>query len=1400
MAQTETYSRRRGRARRIAGGAMAFVFALAGLALGLVALGAGLLNIAPLRHALLQFALDAVNSGGTKVEIGDIGGAWPARLRLEGLTIADAQGTWLRLDEAELDWRPFALWQGQFHATRLDVTRLDVERLPEGGEESTADGGFSLTALPFEIVLDSFETKDISLGAPLIGEAVAFEASGALAMTRGGSALTLHARRTDETPGRIDADISFVNGPERGRLRIDAEDGSKDKPGIAAALTGMREFAHVTLTAEGQSLAGLMTGRATLDAKEALTLDAKAHGGIAENTNLNLAVEATGSLVAENLGFAAAAGEAAPRRARIESKIAARKAGSYQIEMLRAEAGALALTGSGMVDAAGEARRWTIDAEGTLTGLGRVAGLEDATLLDVAGWQIKGDTDSGFTQVSIGEALLKVEAGAARFTGEMTDGEEGFSIAGAGQAEIADLAPFGEIIGQRMAGTGRFAMSGLRYDESGGEAGFTLETSAIETGDESLDALLAEGVRGKADLAFGADGGFSASGIALDAAQGFMASGQFSLGANGALDGDVRVEAKEIGGIAAGAASGALEATALLSGSMERPGLALDAALANGTLGGMDAREARLKADINQGKGPVSFTMKGADGTARLDTDLTLPPEGGARFERIDARLFGARLQGDMAVSDAGLLTGRLAGERVALQPLTALAGIAMEGSAAIEIALHAQEGEQSAQARLTSRKIDMQLTDSVTLERVDAEASVSDAFGKGMLDARVSAEGGGSGNTRFTEITASAKGPFERIAISAALRGERLTLEAEPVALNAEALYEPASLTLSRFEAQVGEANAVLASPATVELKEGLTRIKSLALDFSGPKGPGRLDASLALRPRAVTIDVTLATLPVELVVPFLPMEAVGGTISGEAGLDTGRERGQFNLSFEEVVLTEAGLDRLPPFGATLNATWAARRLEISARARGISKEPFMLDGSLPLVRDPQGAWPVAAAHGPVEASFTWQGPMASLMALADLPGQRLTGDTDVALRAEGDISAPLVSGQATLRNGTFENFETGTAMRDLDITVEGELSERLRFTMSARDAGQGRLEAEGTVSLAPDAAEAVNMRVQLDKMEMVRRRDLLLGMDGTLTLTGHALPASLDEPLRLEGELTTTTARFRIPDRIGGGVPHIDVIEVQGPGEEVVEDAQETPPLPMMLDVTLAIGSPPAQVTGRGVNSLWTGSVKASGLAEDPVLDGKLTAERGTLDFAGKTFTLKRGSVIFTGEKPIDPRIDIALVYSRNDFSATVGVDGRGSSPEIDLTSEPSLPRDEIISRILFGKNAGELSAFEAAQLANTAAELSGGGVGGFGLLSNIQNELGLDVLRVDTGASGGTTVSAGKYLREGVYVGVEQGALASDSNVKIEVDITDNISVDTKIGNDASSDVGVNWKWDY
>jgi translocation and assembly module TamB len=239
----------------------------------------------------------------------------------------------------------------------------------------------------------------------------------------------------------------------------------------------------------------------------------------------------------------------------------------------------------------------------------------------------------------------------------------------------------------------------------------------------------------------------------------------------------------------------------------------------------------------------------------------------------------------------------------------------------------------------------------------------------------------------------------------------------------------------------------------------------------------------------------------------------------------------------------------------------------------------------------------------------------------------------------------------------------------------------------------------------------------------------------------------------------------------------------------------------VPVELDLKVTTGAP-ARVAGRGLNSFWAGDLAVTGTANRPLVSGRLDSQRGTLDFAGKTFTLSKGVVRFPGAYPTDPEFDVTLAYSRSDLKAAINLAGQSSAPEMTLSSTPTLPQDEILSRILFNKGVGELSALEAVQLARTLAELSGTnfGGGGLGVLDRLQETLSLDVLRIDSAQSGATTVSAGKYIQKGVYVGVEQGALASDSSVKVEIEVTPQITVDTRIGQNASGDVGVNWKWDY
>ncbi|MEW6089304.1 MAG: translocation/assembly module TamB domain-containing protein [Pseudomonadota bacterium] len=1394
MAADQTYLRRMGAARRIGRGVLALFFMLTGITLALTVLIVGALNIAPVRQALLQLALESIESEELRVDIADIGGSWPRQLVIEELRLGDGNGEWLTLARLELDWHPLALWRGTVHVERLVANGLTVLRSPAGGEtEAETDTRFEIPMLPIAIDIRHLELGDMRIGESVAGQDVTLDAKGALTFAHGGGTIMLEATRVDGIMGGIGLVLAYSPARGEGDLSLTLEDGAAGRPGLARSLLGIDGLDHFTMRANGLMREGLITGNASINGGTAIDAELDVHGALTQGTSLNLQLAASGNLIARELAFA---GRNAALQ--LDTKITPQRRGVYDIDVRTLAAGALSLMGE-LQATPNIAGGWRLTGEGQLAGLDSLLDSKNPLLSDF-GWKLAADVTETFEAIHITEVSATTGAGILRASGNAVI-DNGFSFTGEGIAEISDLGPLGEMLGQAMQGEANLSFSSIVLTDAEGSANVSFETGAITTGNASLDALFTEGVTGQMSIGFGNETAFSVEDASLMAGRVLAASGRFALGVSGAMDGAVNIGMADLGVTAGEMAQGRFSASARFSGPIENPDVSLNAQLAQGTLAGFNTREATLRADLAAGKGPLAFRLDGADGTATLSASIDMPGDGGARLDAINANFFGAAIKGALAISPEGLARGELSGERMMLAPFGRLAGFSMDGRGNLTLALAADDGKQNANLTFDARRIDVDIIEPIALDQVTLRAALMDLTGSGAMDAKFEAESGAAGNTRFSRIEASGKGHFDRLAVAVRLEGERLSLKAEPVSLDIAAEATPNIITLETFDASMGTASARLANPMTLELGDGLTRLRAMNMHFDGPQGAGLLTGDVTLQTRRARLDLTLEQLPLELVSPFMPFEVLAGTASGRAELDTGAESGKATLRFDGATLAEGGLDIRPAFDASLDAIWASRRLALTAEAKGISEVPFRLEASLPLIRDPQGALPVLPKRGPVDARLTWNGPIATLMALTDRPGQRLTGDAEIALSADGDISAPQLSGHARIANGTFENFETGTAMRDLSLNIEGRRSEVLSFTMSARDSANGRLSAEGTISLAADAVTPANIRARFDNMRMVSRRDLVLAVDGELSLKGSALPPNLDEPLKLEGSLTTTEARYLIPQQLPGGISKIDVIIVHGPEEsDTVQEPEEARPLPLELDITLAIGNPPARVTGRGVDSLWRGSVRVTGLVEDPVIEGVLTSERGTLDFAGKTFTLSRGRVIFAGERPIDPLLDLALDYARSDFSATVSLSGRGSSPSIDLSSSPALPRDEIISRILFGKGVGELTAFEAAQLANTVAELSGGGIGGFGVLSEIQDMLGLDVLRVDQGTSGATTVSAGKYLREGFYVGVEQGALASDSNIKVEIDVTRNISVETKIGNDTSSDIGVNWKWDY
>ena len=245
---------------------------------------------------------------------------------------------------------------------------------------------------------------------------------------------------------------------------------------------------------------------------------------------------------------------------------------------------------------------------------------------------------------------------------------------------------------------------------------------------------------------------------------------------------------------------------------------------------------------------------------------------------------------------------------------------------------------------------------------------------------------------------------------------------------------------------------------------------------------------------------------------------------------------------------------------------------------------------------------------------------------------------------------------------------------------------------------------------------------------------------------------------------------------------------------------------------------------ISGKGLDSEWRAALKVEGSARAPRLIGSVSPVRGTLELLGRQFRFEQGAITFNGAWPPSPRLDLALGYQSAKITALVKVLGSALRPRLDLTSQPPLPRDEVMAQVLFGKNIENLSRFEALQAANAVRQLVDGGPASLDVLASAKDALGLQVLRLGSATSSagtaaksaprdasvqgkssdgqdlGTTLEAGKYITDSIYVGVEQGTKPeAGTAVRVEVELTPNVSLSGRTSQE-SSGVGLNWKMDY
>ncbi len=479
-----------------------------------------------------------------------------------------------------------------------------------------------------------------------------------------------------------------------------------------------------------------------------------------------------------------------------------------------------------------------------------------------------------------------------------------------------------------------------------------------------------------------------------------------------------------------------------------------------------------------------------------------------------------------------------------------------------------------------------------------------------------------------------------------------------------------------------------------------------------------------------------------------------------------------------------------------TAGARAADVRLEAAAgavlRASGTARLPGGFAGTAPLAARLEANADVGALAGPILAGGS----------------QRVAGRLALAMEAGGTLSAPALSGRATLSGGAFRDLAQGVTLTDIEAVLRAEGDRVLIERFAARTPGQGTIGITGALSpLAPGLPAEVTLTARGARP---LRSDLASGVfDAEIRLAGRLL-----EQARVEGRVEVKRLDITVPEKLPPSVRRIEGVRERGrrPANTPPLDPPRPSGAPSALpDIALAVevAAPRAVfVRGRGIDAEFGGTMNIGGAIAAPAVTGGLTLRRGNISVFDRRLDFRRGTIGFDAGTFV-PSLDFLASARAREVTANVTVTGSATDPRIEFSSTPELPQDEILSRLLFDRRASELSPFQLAQLAQVLAGAAGIETpGAAGILDRIRRTLALDRLAVgeerrqDGGRGQGATLETGRYVAEGVYVGVRQSSEGGAPRVGVQIDVLPRVRIEAETGgNSAAGDrVGLSFEYEY
>jgi autotransporter translocation and assembly factor TamB len=371
--------------------------------------------------------------------------------------------------------------------------------------------------------------------------------------------------------------------------------------------------------------------------------------------------------------------------------------------------------------------------------------------------------------------------------------------------------------------------------------------------------------------------------------------------------------------------------------------------------------------------------------------------------------------------------------------------------------------------------------------------------------------------------------------------------------------------------------------------------------------------------------------------------------------------------------------------------------------------------------------------------------------LAAAGVFSEALSGSSGMlalAGRVSGDIAAPQIDARIDLEKIGMAVPGLAQKLHDLNGRIHL-TADRIRIEALNGFLDTGSFRIDGSV-------EHENFKPRGMALDIVAQ-SLPLEVPDTLTVL-------LNGDLKIRGNDRTADARGAIV--LLEGVYYKDIkinlLQMATRHQRAVVPMAKPLSIPYFETVNLdiAVGHrQPFMVQNNLAQLEISPDLKIGGNLGHPIVSGRTRVKTGTVTFQKKTFDVKKGVIDFVNPYKTEAEIDIESETTIRNWTIKLAIKGTLDNLALHLSSVPAENESDILSLILFGRTARELTTGEGGTQRSTGQIMAEMIAETFG--EDIKRTTGVDILQMEASGSSdgrddaGVKVTVGKHLSDRMTV---------------------------------------------